>query len=293
MKIGYPCINTELCTTSKTFRLASYSDERFLSTVESNLNCLQHILQWNSENDMFFFRISSGIVPFASHPVCTLDWQNIFAKQFRNIGQFIQQKKMRIAMHPDQFVLINSESQEIFQRSVSELVYHAEVLDLMQLNKTHKLQIHVGGVYNDKEKSIARFITRFALLPNSVKARLVIENDDRLYSLKDCLAISKDTAVPILFDTFHHLLYNNNEALYEAMDKAFFTWKEKDGVPMIDYNSQEQGMRIGKHAQTIDSKDFHAFLSGLKRYDFDVMLEIKDKQASAYKALSCLRVLEK
>ena len=52
------------------------------------------------------------------------------------------------------------------------------------LDKTAKLQIHGGGVYGDKAAAMARFIEVYHLLPENVKARLVVENDDRLYSLQ-------------------------------------------------------------------------------------------------------------
>ncbi|HEO64189.1 MAG TPA: UV DNA damage repair endonuclease UvsE, partial [Candidatus Omnitrophica bacterium] len=71
MKIGYPCINRTLtCRGNNTFRLKSYSQKRFVKAVENNISCLLEVLKFNSEHKIFFFRISSGIIPFASHPVC-------------------------------------------------------------------------------------------------------------------------------------------------------------------------------------------------------------------------------
>jgi UV DNA damage endonuclease len=66
-------------------------------------------------------------------------------------------------------------------------------IDSMRLDRTAMIQVHVGGVYGDKMASMRRFVERFARLDPRVKARLVIENDDRRYSLSDCLAISVET----------------------------------------------------------------------------------------------------
>ncbi len=134
MRIGYPCINRSIgCTGNRTFRLASYSDRRHLETVQSNISCLARILAWNLAHEILFFRITSDLVPFASHPVCTSGWQNHAADDLAGIGDFISASGIRISMHPDQFIILNSPDPRLTERSISELAYHAEVMDLMDL----------------------------------------------------------------------------------------------------------------------------------------------------------------
>jgi UV DNA damage endonuclease len=285
MKIGYPCLNRTIgCTPSRTFRLASYSAERLHETVRWNLDCLERILEFNQANGLLFFRITSDLVPFASHPVCVFPWQEEFASRFFALGEFIRRHGMRISMHPDQFTLINSPDEGIFRRSVAELDYHARVLDLLGLDTTARIQIHAGGVYNDKPASLDRFGRRFAQLPETVRRRLTVENDDRLYSVADCLLISGRTGIPILFDSFHHQLNNNGEKAAAALALAAATWKKADGLPMVDYSSQKKGERAGSHAESIDLKRFASFIAATAGMDFDIMLEIKDKEQSALRA---------
>ena len=288
MRIGYPCINRTIgCTANSTFRLKSYSEPRLKQTVKNNLDCLRRILQFNLEQRLFFFRISSDIVPFASHPINKFNWQKYFQEEFEEIGEFITKNRMRISMHPDQFTLINSIKEDIFERSKKELKYHAEILDLLKLDTSAKIQIHVGGAYGDKEKSTERFVTRFSKLDNSTIRRLVIENDDKLYDLNDCLKINTQTQIPILFDVFHHKL--NNSATHTTEDPfkdAIKTWNEKrDGIPMVDYSSQEPNGSPRQHSETLNIEDFNLFLKQSNSFDFDVMLEIKDKEKSAIKAI--------
>ncbi len=221
----------------------------------------------------------------SSHPVCTFFWQKHFKKDFFELGQIIKHNNIRISMHPDQFIVLNSNKKEVVKRSIKELMYHAEVLDLMNLDKTSKIQLHLGGAYGDKEKSIQRFIDNYKKLDTKIKKRLVIENDDRIYSLKDCLFLSSKTKIPILFDVFHHKILNNNERTVDGIKEISKTWDSKDGIPMIDYSSQEKDMKKGKHAETIDLNDFKNFLSKTKQYDFDIILEIKDKEKSALRAI--------
>jgi len=292
MRIGYPCINWTIgCKGDRTFRLRSYSEERLIATVENNVNCLSEMLSFNFNHTLLFFRITSDLVPFASHPINQFDWQGSFKKQFQALGTFIATHDIRISMHPDQFTLINSVDNEVFERSVKELMYHVQVLDLMKLDTSAKIQIHVGGGYRNKAKSIERFIKRFNELDERIRRRLVIENDDKLYSLKGCLHIHAETGIPVLFDVYHHELNNSGETIREAFDLFTNTWTEKDGLPMVDYSSQQPSERNGKHAETIDLKHFKTFVEKTKAFDFDIMLEIKDKEHSALKAVNVLKAV--
>jgi len=287
MRIGYPCINRSIgCTPSRTFRLASYSDEHVRETVKGNLDCLRKILSYNVDHGMLFFRITSDLIPFASHPVCTFPWQKYFAEDFRLAGDYIRKHRFRISMHPDQFVLLNSPGREILERSISDLTYQAQVLDLLNLDVSAKLQIHVGGVYGDKTASMERFVNNYEHIDDSIKRRLVIENDERLYTVSDCLALNERTGIPVLFDVFHHSINNNGEKTRDLLAPVTSTWKTHDGIPMVDYSSQQTGKRLGAHAESIDTKDFQDLLQSTIPYDIDIMLEIKDKEKSALIALS-------
>jgi len=289
MNIGYPCINRSLgCTASHTFRLRSYSSARLFETVRANLLCLRRVLEFNRENNLLFFRVTSDLVPFASHPVCADPWPEAFAAEFSSLGALIKNSTMRISMHPDQFTLINSPDADIFRRSAAELNYHALVLDLLGLDLTAKIQIHGGGVYGDKSKSLDRFCRRFERLNKKIRRRLVVENDDRQYTVADCLQISRRTGIPVLFDSFHHQLNSNGEDVAGAMGMAAATWGKRDGPPMVDYSSQKKGERSGSHTESIDLRDFAAFITAAGSLDFDIMLEIKDKEKSALLARNFL-----
>ena len=287
MRVGYPCINRSIgCTSSRTFRLASYSEQRLAETVEHNLDCLERVLRWNVEHGIGFFRITSDLVPFASHPVCRYDWPRHFRHRFRRLGRFIRRHRMRISMHPDQFVLLNALDEKIVESSVRELDYHAQVLDLMELPLSARMQIHVGGVYGDKPAGIGRFVERYRRLPQPVRHRLAVENDDRSYTVADCLEVNRLTGVPVLFDAFHHSVNSSGETVRDALKKCATTWRRTDGPPMVDYSSQEPGERRGRHTEHIDMRDFRAFLTQARGINCDVMLEIKDKEKSALQALA-------
>ncbi|MDI6719262.1 MAG: UV DNA damage repair endonuclease UvsE [Methanomicrobiales archaeon] len=286
VRIGYPCINRSIgCRAGSTFRLASYSEERLERAVRNNLECLYRILEFNVENGILFFRITSDLIPFASHPDCRSPWQRRFADAFSCIAEFIRRHRIRISMHPDQFVLLNSMNTAVQERSKRGLAYHAQVLEALELPTDAKVQLHLGGVYGDRRRSIERFIRRYEALPDQIRSRLVIENDDRLYTLADCVSVHDRTGVPVLLDVFHHRVNGSGESCGEAVRLAGATWAAEDGVPMVDYSSQQAGRRAGVHAESIDLADFRRFLAVSRPVDIDIMLEIKDKERSAIQAV--------
>ena len=145
MNIGYPCINNSIPRNgSSTFRLASYSESKLIQTVKDNLIHLYQILEYNVKNNLLFFKISSDLVPFASHPICKFGWFKFFQSEFEQIGDYVKRHNIRISMHPDQFVILNSPNDKILENSINELKYHCKLLDTMRLDETAKVQVHVG-----------------------------------------------------------------------------------------------------------------------------------------------------
>ncbi|MFX0177545.1 MAG: UV DNA damage repair endonuclease UvsE [Candidatus Hodarchaeota archaeon] len=281
MKVGYPCINLSLdCRSSRTFRLRNYSTEKISEIIDTNLNCLKLILDFNINNKILFFRITSDLIPFASHPIMNFDWQDFFKSRFIEIGKIIKENNMRISMHPGQYTVLNSKNEDVFERSLKELRYHVDVLDLMELYPDAKVMTHIGGAYNDKEASIARFIERYHQLDSNIKERYVIENDDKIYTIDNCLKINEETGIPIILDIYHHECNNPGYDIIQALKKIIKTWNEKDGIPIVHYSSEHPIKGKCRHADSIDLNHFKRFLEKTKEYDFDVMIEIKDKEKS-------------
>jgi UV DNA damage endonuclease len=287
MKIGYPCINLSLdCRSSSTFRLKNYSEKRLIEVIEKNLNCLERILRFNVSHNIFFFRITSDLVPFGSHPVMEFNWQKHFSSKFNQIGDYIDKNKMRISMHPGQYTVLNSKKEHVYQNSIKELEYHSDILELMNLKSDAKIITHVGGIYGNKTESIARFVKRYNELSDKIRRRYVIENDDKSYNINDCLLISHDTGIPVIFDNYHHKCNPTQKSFIEEFDKVKNTWNHADGLPIVHFSSEHPVKGKPRHADTIDISIFSRFLEETKRYNFDIMLEIKDKEKSVHKALN-------
>ncbi len=287
MSIGYACLHIGRENTKfSSLIVKNFTREKFISIVENNLNSLEQIVKYNAENNIKLFRISSDIIPLASHPVNEIPWWDIFEERLNSLGQLIKSSNLRVSMHPGQYTVINSTSQKVIDNSIKDLEYHCKFLDLLKVDSTSKMVLHIGGVYGDKESAINRFINTFNGLDECIKNRLVIENDDKSYNIEDVLYVSSKINIPVIFDNLHHKLNppkDNKLNQFDLIKRVSNTWKECDGNQKIHYSQTGTNYKNGAHSQFINGEEFLAFYDNLIDKDIDIMLEVKDKNLSAVK----------
>jgi len=258
--------------------------------IGHNFDALDTAVDYNIAMGIKLYRISSDIVPFGSHPVNKLLWWEEFGEKLYKIRQKIVDSGMRVSMHPGQYTVLNSRRPEVVSNAVSDLIYHAKFLDALGINESNKLILHIGGVYGDKSKSAEMFKLNYLKLPVNVKERLVIENDDRNYTVEDALDISRALDIPVVFDNLHNKLNPSYEKLSEKewIDACASTWKRKDGIQKIHYSQQKNGAKVGSHSDTISIEDFMRFYHDLNDKNIDIMLEVKDKNISCIKCINSI-----
>ncbi len=286
-RFGYACIS-ELTglTTNHTCRLDSATPERLRALIAQNLDSLQSILKHNVANGWLLFRIGSSVIPFASHPVNQLQWWNEFAPQLRAIGDYARANHLRLSMHPGQYTVLSSPNENIRASARVELEYAAQFLDSLGVDATNKIVLHVGGTYNNKEAAVERFCVAVDELPLNVRARLVIENDQRTYNAAEVLGIAQQIGIPQVFDNLHHEANRAPLPLDELLPQIFATWRAVDGKPKVHFSSRARGVRNGKHAEYANPNEFVKWLGIWQHYgEFDVMLEAKGKDRALKKLL--------
>lgn len=282
VRIGYACINTQLPSSNRTTRLDRATPERLLELTRANLSALDTILRWNVANGIGLFRISSDVIPFGSHPVNTLRWWELLDGELAGLGEIIRAAGMRVSMHPGQYTVLNSNRPEVVHSSLVELEYHARFLDSLGLNPSHKIILHLGGVYGDKPASMARFVQNSGLLSPGALGRLVLENDERSYTLEDALWVSERAGCPVIFDVFHHGWKPSlpHLDLRGWIAAAGATWGAADGRQKMHYSDPWPGKPVGSHSFSVDVEAFGRFYEQVRDLDLDVMLEVKDKEQS-------------
>lgn len=285
MRIGYACLPLGInAKTNRRVLLKDFTEDLLLSVVKNNLTDLLEILKYNNEHNIKLFRISSDIIPLGSHIVNKTAWYDFYIKELKYIGEYIINNNMRVSMHPGQYTVLNSANAAVVDRAVEDLEYHARFLDSLGIDSTNKIILHVGGVYGNKEEAIQRFISNYKRLSQQVRNRLVIENDEKNYSVNDVLDISEQIGVPVIFDNLHNECNSNyNKDIDYIMERVRSTWQEKDGPIKIHYSQQDKNKKAGAHSKTIIANQFMDYYKTIKCYNPDIMMEVKDKNISAVK----------
>ena len=282
IRIGYACINTQLQSPNRTCRLANATPERVIELGRQNLNTLAEILTWNHQHGIQLFRISSETIPLASHPAVKVQWWEELAPEFCRVGAIIRETGVRVSMHPGQFTVLNSPREEVIIASLAELEYQTRFLDLLGVDSSSKLVLHLGGVYGDIQASMQRFIESARGLPEGILRRLVLENDERNYSVEEVLHVSEAVGVPVVFDVFHHTWKPSltSLSLTQIIERCAATWGAADGRQKIHYSDPWPGKPPGSHSQSVDVLAFERFYHQVQGMQLDIMLEVKDKEQS-------------
>jgi UV DNA damage endonuclease len=302
MYIGYACLSIEPSLPKyKSCILKNATPEKLIDLIGHNLSVLEKQLEYNVKNHIKLFRMTSDLIPFGSSEINNIQWESFFKEQWDRLSRLIDHSGMRVSMHPGQYSVLNSPNEDVVYNTILDLTYHQRVLDALQTSNQSKIILHIGGVYNEKEVAMERFVANFKKLDRKIKNRIAIENDDKSYTVEDVLGISSQTGTPVVFDTLHHEVNppQSQKDLYEWMDLCRVTWKKQDGVQKIHYSQQAKGKNPGAHSDTIYIEEFLEFYKGMPDLGRDMMLEVKDKNLSAIKCMNLvdsnrqINVLEK
>ena len=291
MNLGYACINMTLSeskpkiTTNRSMIKRTFQQKGIEYASElalQNSRDLFHILKWNVENGIKLFRLSSEFFPWASeYKLEELPHYLRIKSILEGCGNYAKKNGLRLTSHPGPFNVLTSPRENVVENTFKDLTLHGEIFDLLGLERTHynKINIHCNGVYGDKKSAMDRFCENFNKLPDSVKSRLTVENDDKasMYSVKDLMYLHERIGIPIVFDYHHHKFNTGGLSEEEALKLAISTWPE--GItPIVHYSESkalhEENDKIKPQAHS----DYINKLPNTYGTGVDVMVESKAKE---------------
>ena len=280
--------------------LPSHDTRRWQSGphLSVSLDHLEAILGYLDDTGIRLYRMATALAPYASHPEHRgfRDQPRECAERLAEVGARARAQGVRLSTHPGQYTVLNSEDERVQGLAVDELEVQAELLDRMGLGAEAVVVLHVGGAAGGAEAGMDRFVRGFEMLSDAARARLVVENDDRTFSLRDVLGLAERIGRPVVWDILHHHCHDPDRIPdAEALALAAATWPA--GVtPKVHFSSprtavEERRRKVGRrverslalpplraHADMVDPITFEHFLTDVvAARDVDVMLEAKAK----------------
>lgn len=252
--------------------------------VDENLTLLAEVLRWNHAYQIAFFRVSSDLIPLGSHNEVELS-----ALRFPRAQEIADLARgTRLSMHPGQYTLLSGNG-PVWQNSYRDLCYHAFVLDLFQ-QKNGDIILHGGGVYGDRDATATRIMQHIGELPETVRSRLRLENDERCWSVAELLPICEETGIPLVVDNLHHQLNGNTSLDKLPWERILATWQGQR--PKLHYSEQDPQKRSGAHSEYITASAFLAYQLQIPLDNYDVMLECKAKDLALLRLREDLTLLQ-
>jgi UV DNA damage endonuclease len=260
----------------------------------SNVEDLKKILDYNIKHKIHFYRITSALIPLATHPDVNWDYRTIFELEFKRLGQLVKEHKMRVDTHPDQFNVINSVDPKVVENTKRNLFFHVHLFEDMEY-PLGKMVLHVGSAAGGKEAALERFKTNFNEYPREITSRLMLENDDKTFTARETLGLCQALSTPMVLDVHHHICNNEGDDLKEILPDILNTWNDEELPPKLHFSSPKDHPTDRKHADLIDANHFVEFIDSCKAIDrdIDIMIEAKNKDLALFDLVKQIKKLRK
>lgn len=192
-----------------------------------NARRLARAIDFCTRKRISLYRVSSSLFPFSEeepgHGILG-ELSDLLA----TTGGQATERGIRLVMHPDQFVVLSSDKPEVIQNSISILRHHARVFDLLEQPRSAWAAIQIHGGKGGQSERLVRVIGE---LPENIRSRLALENDEFAYSAEEIFAVCQRAGVPMVFDAHHHLCYRqltdyDEPSIAEFTRAAATTWPE-------------------------------------------------------------------
>ena len=297
VRLGYVALSKALddVTTSSTITYTNYINKNYntsklLEITKNNLDSLYEIIKYNVKNNFHFYRLTSKLVPLATHDKVDFDYITPLLDEYKKIGKLINDNNIRVDTHPDQYAVLNSMDSKIVKNTVEILEYHYKIMDAIGI-KDKIIILHVGSSACGKKASITRFINNFNKLPDHIKKCIAVENDDKVYNIKDVLELCHKINVPMVLDYHHFICNNEKEDINDYLKEIIDTWDGK--LPKMHFSSPKSKLKkeFRSHSNYINKECFIKFINILKKQDkdIDIMLEAKAKDDAVSRLARCLK----
>jgi UV DNA damage endonuclease len=249
------------------------------SRIYNNLITTNKTIQFCADKN-YVYRVSSDIFPLITYDDANVTLEDLpnyddIQKEFDNISQTISDTGVRVSCHPSEFNVLASNNEKAVEKTITELNFYSSFFDRIgcPANYDSPMNMHVHNKNGTHIEIIERFKRNFDKLDDNCKARLVIENDDKLncWSVLELIThFHARTNIPITFDYLHHKCHPDQLEEETAIKACHDTWHGYK--PLFHYSESKPGNNPRAHADYAES---HFNNYGLQ-FDVDMELKMKD-----------------
>lgn len=292
-------LNLYEASPAKTMTFATYQkrdkkerEAQLLAITKNNLERTLRVLHYCIAHELPLYRMSSSIVPLATHPEAAWDYLKKTKQECKEIEKLVKKNNLRTSMHPNQFTLFTSPRPEVTVNAVKDMQYHFNLLKGMGIEDRSYINIHVGGAYGDKKSALERFYENIKTLPSDVKSRMTLENDDKTFTTEETLEVCEKVGVPLMFDYHHYKANPGATPLEELLPRFVQTWKNTGRPPKVHLSSPKDEKAYRSHHDYVSLDYVLPFFKMVSEFteELDVMIEAKQKDRAA---LQLINELEK
>jgi UV DNA damage endonuclease len=229
-ELGLVCITASEAVRYRTItrkRLLGFDEktqrEKLRELYTANLERFNNAINFCLESGIRLYRLTSGLFPFADEPN-GLEVLHEFKTQLAETGRRALANGLRVVLHPDQFVVLSSDSPTVIENSIKILKMHAEIFDLLELPRSEWALMNIHGGKSDRAD---RLIETVLNLPENIRSRITFENDEHAYSSSQILEVCRRANVPFVFDAHHHVCREKLES-YDDPSVAEMFWAARE-----------------------------------------------------------------
>ncbi len=215
--------------------------EKLRELYAENLTRLGKAIEYCTENGIRLYRMTSGLFPFSDEPF-GLEVLHEFKAKLSATGKQAIKRGIRLVLHPDQYVVLSSDSPQVIENSIKILKMHAETMDLLEQPRSEWALMNIHGGKSDR---IDKLVETVGNLPENIRSRVTFENDEHAYSSAQILEVCRRTNVPFVFDAHHHVCREGLESYDDPRVEEVFwaareTWKNPDWQLVHISNGRER-----------------------------------------------------
>ena len=234
------------------------AEERLWDICKHNIQSYYNLIKYvgGLQHELRMVRLGSDVLPVYTEPTWGYFWKLPDVRKYCEralapVGELARSLDVRLSMHPGQFTVLASDSDDIVNRSVEEFEYHVDVARWMGYGRQFqdfKINVHISG-----RKGPAGILNVLPRLSPEARNTITIENDENSWGIEASLELRKHLA--LVLDIHHHWVKTGEyiRPTDDRFSRIIDSWR---GVrPVIHYSVSREDILVDHDINTLPNME--------------------------------------